>query len=204
MILAELYKGTEDGPALSVSPCLELTVWFLGSTCSRFSYLHLRKSMHQMATDPDNCPFWTLHPHPRCVRLHTPLSVSPKSPGWFYDCPVSETRGGVVRVGFPPTCHHTSLKQRNLHKGQTLRRCLHSLASLVPMGIWIFFLLEEKSMAIHKGKKRLGNSVFRISKLKIDLGRLQSTSVILKSIGENATCEGGLRSSRTLAGAHGN
>ena len=60
------------------------------------------------------------------------------------------------------------------------------------MGIWIFFLLEEKSMAIHKGKKRLGNSVFRISKLKIDLGHLQSTSVILKSIGENATCEGGL------------
>lgn len=47
-------------------------------------------------------------------------------------------------------------------------------------------------MAIHKGKKRLGNSVFRISKLKIDLGHLQSTSVILKSIGENATCEGRL------------
>lgn len=46
--------------------------------------------------------------------------------------------------------------------------------------------------------------MFHISKLKIDLGHLRSTSVILNSIGENVTCEGRLCSSRTLAGTRAN
>lgn len=44
-------------------------------------------------------------------------------------------------------------------------------------------------MVIHKGRKT-GNSVFHISKLKIDLGHLRSTSVILNILREQATCEG--------------